>query len=368
MNLFSDDNRIVMTLDAGGTNFVFSAIRSGEEIITPIRKPSNADNLQMCLETIIGGFEEVKSKISGKPEAISFAFPGPADYPNGIIGNLPNLPAFSDDVPLGPILENHFNIPVFINNDGDLFAYGEAIAGALPHINSLLEEKGNPKRYSNLFGITLGTGFGGGIVRNGELWLGDNAVGAEIWLLRNKMLPESNVEATVGIAALKRLYSENSGLEVSEVPSPKDIYEIAKGEKEGNRDAAEKAYKIMGETIGDALANVVTLIDGIIVIGGGMSGAASLLFPHIINEMKSKYKKVNGEEFDRLAVNVYNLEDSSEAETFVKGKIKELNILGSNRTISYDPERKIGLLLSKLGTSEAISLGAYAYALNQLDK
>ena len=69
----------------------------------------------------------------GKPVAISFAFPGPADYPNGIIGGyLPNFPSFREGVALGPFLEYKFGIPVFINNDGDLFAYGEGWAAHCP--------------------------------------------------------------------------------------------------------------------------------------------------------------------------------------------------------------------------------------------
>ena len=103
-------------------------------------------------------------------------FPGPADYPNGIIGDLGNLPGFRGGVALGPMLEEKFGIPVFINNDGDLFVYGEAIAGFLPYVNGLLEKAGSPKRYKNLFGVTLGTGFGGGIVRDGELFIGDNSM------------------------------------------------------------------------------------------------------------------------------------------------------------------------------------------------
>ena len=67
--------------------------------------------------------------------AISFAFPGPADYPNGIIGGyLPNFPSFREGVALGPFLQEKFGVPVFINNDGDLFAYGEALGGTLPEV------------------------------------------------------------------------------------------------------------------------------------------------------------------------------------------------------------------------------------------
>ena len=57
-------------------------------------------------------------------------------------------------------------MPVFINNDGDLFAYGEALGGTLREINAKLEASGSPKRYRNLVGFTLGTGFGSAFIEN----------------------------------------------------------------------------------------------------------------------------------------------------------------------------------------------------------
>ena len=184
------DNQIVLTLDAGGTNFVFSAIQANEKIIDDIQFPSNGDNLEKCMSNILSGFREVKSKLKTKPVAISFAFPGPADYPNGIIGDLPNLPAFRGGVALGPMLEDNFGIPVFINNDGDLYAYGEALYGFLPYVNNLLKQTGSSKRYKNILGFTLGTGIGCGIVRDGNLFFGDNSCAGEIWLLRDKLNAE----------------------------------------------------------------------------------------------------------------------------------------------------------------------------------
>ena len=81
-----NDNRIVMTLDAGGTNLVFSAIRGGNEIVTPITLPSCACNLEQCLGQLSTGFSRIREQLTEAPVAISFAFPGPADYPAGIIG------------------------------------------------------------------------------------------------------------------------------------------------------------------------------------------------------------------------------------------------------------------------------------------
>ena len=186
MNL-TNDPRIVMTLDAGGTNFRFSAIRGGKPVTQTVAMPSNGDDLPRCLANIVEGFTRVKQQCPEPPVAISFAFPAPADYPHGIIGDLYNLPGFRGGVALGPMLEEKFGIPSFINNDGDLFVYGEAIAGFLPYVNGLLEQAGSPKRYKNLFGVTLGTGFGGGIVRDGELFIGDKSMGGEVWLLRNRI-------------------------------------------------------------------------------------------------------------------------------------------------------------------------------------
>ena len=131
MNEYVSDKRVVLTLDAGGTNMVFGAMQGAEFIVEPITLPSNSDNLDLCLKTMAEGFQMVWDRLAEDPVAISFAFPGPADYPNGIIGGyLPNFPSFRDGVALGPFLEEKFGIPVFINNDGDLFAYGEALCGA----------------------------------------------------------------------------------------------------------------------------------------------------------------------------------------------------------------------------------------------
>ena len=101
--MYQTDKRTVITLDAGGTNFVFGAIRGNQDVIKPISLPSNSHDLGQCLETLERGFREVINALDEKPVAISFAFPGPADYPNGIIGGyLPNFPSFRDGVALGP--------------------------------------------------------------------------------------------------------------------------------------------------------------------------------------------------------------------------------------------------------------------------
>jgi glucokinase len=365
---YAKDPRVVLTLDAGGTNFVFSAVQGDRLVVEPVTLPSNAHDLQLCLDTIVEGFTKVKEKAPAPPVAVSFAFPGPADYPTGIIGGLGNLPAFKEGgVALGPMLEDRFGVPVFLNNDGDLFAFGEAIAGFLPWVNDLLAQGGRPKRFRNLFGATLGTGFGGGIVQDGRLWIGDNSGGGEIWLFRNKLDPAQNIEEAVSIRAIRRVYAQIAGIAAETAPEPKDIFAIGKGEKPGHRAGAIEAFRRMGEAAGDALASAVTLIDGLVVIGGGLTGAADLFLPALVAEMNSTFETPSGP-IPRLEVKAFNLEDAAEREAFVRGEAREVAVPGSGRKAAYDPLKRVGVGLSRLGTSRAVALGAYAFALACTDR
>ena len=337
--MYRYDNRVVITLDAGGTNLVFGAMQANKFIVDPITLPSNADNLDKCLATMVEGFQAVIDKLEEKPVAISFAFPGPADYPNGIIGGyLPNFPSFREGVALGPFLEYKFGIPVFINNDGDLFAYGEALGGALPEVNARLEALGSPKRYKNLVGYTFGTGLGIGIVVNNELNRGDNS----------------------------RVYGELSG-NPDHGLEPKDLCDIADGKREGDTEAARKAFAEMGEIAGDAMATAVTLIDGLIVIGGGITGARKWIMPSLLKELRSKMHTIAGDELNRVQMKVYDLDNEEEFKEFAKGDQRTLKVYGTDRYVAYDPQKRIGVAISKLGASNAISVGAYAFALSQLD-
>ena len=362
----SADARIVMTLDAGGTNLKFSAIRAGQLLFDPIYIPSEAADLTRCLGNIVEGFSQVRSRCPALPAAISFAFPGPADYPAGIIGDLGNLPGFRGGVALGPMLEDHFRLPAFINNDGDLFVYGEAIAGFLPYVNGLLEQAGNPKRYKNLFGVTLGTGFGGGIVRDGKLLVGDNSAGGEAWLLRNKLDPSVNAEEGASIRAVRRVYAEVAGIPFERAPEPKVICDIAAGQTSGHREAAVEAFRRLGDVVGDAIAQALTLIDGLAVVGGGIAAAAPFFLPSLVGALNDVYHKPAGPQ-RRLIARAFNLEDATDRAVFLKGEVRTVTVPGGTRTVQYDPLQRTAVGLSRLGTSEAVAVGAYAYAIRQLD-
>ena len=365
--MYKKDNRIVATLDAGGTNFVFGAMKAGEFIIDPVSVPAQSHDLDLCLQNMVNGFQQVFDKLDEKPVAISFAFPGPADYPNGIIGGyLPNFPSFRDGVALGAFLESKFGVPVFINNDGDLFAYGEALCGMLPEINSRLKELGSTKQYKNLIGYTLGTGFGIGVVIDNNLNRGDNSC-VETFCLRHRDMPDVIVEDGVAIRAVCRVYGEQSG-NPDHGLTPKDICEIADGTREGDQVAAKEAFASLGRVAGAAISTAVTIIDGLVVIGGGVSAASRWIMPALLEEMRSKLRTLGGDEVNLVQMKVYDLENADEFALFAKGETKKIKVYGENRYVDYDCQKRVGIAISKLGASKAVSVGAYAFALSELDK
>jgi len=363
---FRTDSRIVMTLDANSAVMVFGAMQGGEFIVDPITLDANAHDLDLCLQTMVKGFRMVRDQLARQPAAISFAFPGPADYPNGIIyGYLLNFPSFRGGVALGPYLRKKFGIPVYINNDGDLFAYGEALGGVLPDINERLELAGSSKRYRNLLGYVFGDGFGVGMIVNGMLNRGDNSC-VETCYFPHAKRPDIIVEEGVSIRAVKRVYKELSSDERE--LEPKDIFEIAEGRMEGSREAAVQAFAEMGELTGEVMLPAANITDGLIVLGGGMTGAARYIKPAILEVMRSKIHTLDGKELGRIPMKVYDLDNEEEFADFVKGEQQKMKIYGSEIEVDFDPQKRIGVTVSKMGAGKAIAIGAYAFALDQLDR
>jgi glucokinase len=357
-----EDNKLtVLTLDAGGTNLVFSAVQNNKILEKKVHLPAPSETLEEFLMKTVSGFSQLQEKTGTKADAISFCFPGPADYEEGIIGDLENLPFFRGGVPLGKILENEFHIPVYINNDGDLFTLGEAIGGFLKEVNAK-----SRKKYKNLLGVTLGTGFGGGLVSGGRLFHGDNSAAAEINRFSGFFNRSESAEEVLSIRGIRRLFAEAAGISFEKTPEPFDIYRIGTGEKEGDRFAAVAAWERFGRALGDALANAVSLTDSCVVIGGGLSGAQQLFLPAAIKQMNGFLQKKDGSRVPRMEVTAFNWEDSADKEKFLADDTVILKVPFSEDTQVYSPVKKIAAGISCLGTSDAVALGAYAFAKNRL--
>lgn len=240
------------------------------------------------------------------------------------------------------------------------------MAGVLPEVNKRLEEAGSSKRYKNLIGITLGTGFGAGVVIDKILLTGDNGAGGDVWIFRNKKYPDLVVEESVSIRAVKRVYQELSGEDATNL-TPKDIYGIASGICEGNREAARDSFRELGEMAGSAIAGLLTVVDGLVVMGGGLAGAAEYTLPSLMKEMKGTLSTFAGDSFPALQMDVYDLTNENGYQDFLKEETIEVPVPFTNKKVTYYPQKRVGVALTSLWVSRAVSLGAYAFALAQLD-
>ena len=358
----------MLVLDAGGTSFRFNAAQGGRVMLeAPYVLPSYGDDLERSLGQLRDGFAKVHAETGRQAVAVSFAFPGPADYRAGIIGDLPNLRGYRGGVALGPMLEAQLGLPTFIHNDGALFAYGEALGGLLPYVNEQLAAAGSSHRFGNLLGFTLGTGFGGGIVVDGRLVDGDNSGAGQIWTMRHRDDPGRTSEEGVSIRAVRAAFATAAGLAPGDVPEPKGIADIATGRAPGNARAAQEAFRRLGQVAGNAITHALALIDGLVVIGGGISSAAPLFLPALLDEMNGTIE-TDGGPVDRLPCKVLDVDDPAGLAALVGNATRAVRVPGTQSTVAYTPHKLTGLGVSRLGTTAAIALGAYAVALDRLDR
>ncbi|MBO6103067.1 MAG: hypothetical protein J6P03_07415, partial [Opitutales bacterium] len=187
-------------------------------------------------------------------------------------------------------------------------------------------------------------------------------------LLQNGLRPDCIAEEGACIRAVQKAYARRVNAEDYASLSPKDIEDIALGKREGDKKAAIEAYEEMGLVLGSAFSTIATLFDSLIVVGGGLSYGHRLFLDKAVSVMNGSIKKYDGSVLNRLAQKAYNLEDASSMAEFLKGGEKAIKVYGSEREVVYDPIKRVGLGISRLGTSEAVAVGAYAFALNQIDK
>jgi len=213
--------------------------------------------------------------------------------------------------------------------------------------------------------VTLGTGFGGGIVIDKVLLNGDNSAGGEIWCSRNCLYTNTIAEDSVSIRAVRRVYAREAGIAFKNAPQPYDIFKIAQGEQPGNKEAALKAWDELTTVLADVLGNGLRFTDGLVVIGGGLSGAWPVFMPMLIRKMNEPYN-VNGNIIPRMETEVFNLMDDEDLKRFTEKSGKMVKVPFSEQEVWYDPSKRVGVGVTTLGTSSAVAVGAYAFAMQKL--
>ena len=253
-------------IDFGGTKIKFGLIQeSGAILGETLTLPTNSDRRgDEIVGTMIEGIEQIAQDSELAIERINgigIGSPGPLDLKKGIILEAPNLPTLHY-FPLKQTLENYFNIPVAINNDGNCFVLGEAYFGSA-------------QSASIVCGATLGTGFGCGIVIDRKIFEGATGTAAEVW---RSPYADRNFEEYGSARAVVRVYQQITDRELD----AKEIFALA----QENDQEALAAWSEFGVHLGTILAIITNVVDpDVIVIGGSVSNAWQFFYNSLIENL-----------------------------------------------------------------------------------
>ncbi|MFA5362318.1 MAG: ROK family protein [Candidatus Omnitrophota bacterium] len=212
---------------------------------------------------------------------IGLGLPGPIDTSKGVVHFFPNIPDWNE-VPLTRILKAELSFPVFIDNDANLMALAEHRLGAA-------------KGSTNAVCLTLGTGVGGGIIINKELYRGSTYAAGEIGHMPlNEHGPRCNcggsgcLEMYIGN---RRIMERVTAVFGREIP----LEEISSLAHKGNK-RAQDIWMEVGTHLGTSLAGVVNLLNpDCVVIGGGVANAGKILFDVVKKTVKARSMKVQAD-------------------------------------------------------------------------
>lgn len=283
---------LAMGVDLGGTNIKGAVVSSRGDVLSFFSNPTEVekgkervfDNLEANVRSAC---QRAGVKLS-EIKCVGIGSPGPLNTKTGIVIEAPNLPGWNY-VPLKDIFEERLGVPVFIENDANAAGYAEAWLGAGRGTDCML-----------LF--TLGTGIGGAIVINGELWHGPDDSAAELGHITikydgalcgcgNKGCLEAYASAPATVKRMKRALARGKKstitryLKEGRELTTKLIHKVA---REGD-ELCRRVIKETGTYLGIAFSSYINIFNpDIIVLHGGLSGAGRMLFDAIRAEIKKR--------------------------------------------------------------------------------
>jgi len=289
--------RIAIGVDIGGTNTKYVLAKEDGTVLSSYKKttPISSDNKKKIEELMVDNLKEflntdsAKKAIAGASESspvagIGIGIAGLIDRRSGKIIQSPNMSALNG-VPLKDIFEKEFSLPVVIANDANIYAYGEKWVGA-------------GKDYDNFAVITLGTGLGGGLIYNGELYEGPMEIG-------HMVIVPSGRYCTCGSYGCLESYASGRSIVDNVVTAlekgtesllsqccdgniykidPEIVFTTA---LEGDN-LSREVFRELGQFLGIGISNLMNILDlEAIIIGGGLIGAWDL-FIEKLNKEASK--------------------------------------------------------------------------------
>lgn len=263
-------------LDIGGTNIKYILMSEEQEILEKGSIKTITENKEAFYESL----ESLVNKLNTNKEiqSIGIGFPGAVNTLTGEIKFAVNL-GF-DNLDLKSFFNDKWNIDSYILNDANAAAYGEY--------------KTRNDVDSMLF-LTLGTGLGGGIVLNKELYFGKNFSAGEVGHIpiesdERRICGCGNTNCIETFVSKKGILKavENYESIIKKLPTNYDVKEIFDLYKKGNQDAVNILESIF-DKFSKVVAGIVNTLDiESVVIGGGIAEAGNELL-EIINKSFDKY-------------------------------------------------------------------------------
>jgi len=281
---------LYLGLDLGGTNLKYALGSETGEIVVRFSKPSLADQEQETIfENMFSAVEELLKEAENrnkKVNAIGVGSPGSVDFKSGkLLDSTPNFEHWTN-APIKKRFEDRFNLPTWADNDANLMALAEA-------------RKGAGQKYNNLLCVTLGTGIGGGIIINNELYRGVHYSAAEIGHIiieyggrpcncGNRGCLEAYAAAPAMVECYRRKLKRTGVMFDIDELSTEFIFQKA----ELNEDLAKETINETCDYLGVGIASIVNTIDpDIVILGGGVAEAGMEFIQRIEQVVKQNALK-----------------------------------------------------------------------------
>ena len=158
--------KLLLGVDVGGTKVAAGLVTGVGEIVSKTRNPMNPNGTaEEGLAAVRTAIDAALAEFTGEIASIGIVAPGPLDPKSGIVLNPPNVPCWRN-FHLAQRLAETYRLPVQLENDANAAALAEALWGA-------------GRGYGNVLYVTLGTGFGMGIILNCRIFQGRTGAAAE---------------------------------------------------------------------------------------------------------------------------------------------------------------------------------------------
>ena len=264
----------ILAIDIGGTMIKYGLVSSDGEILSTDKIETEAEK---GLENILNKIDNIFKRYK-KNNPVGIAVSGTGQI-NGMIGKViggnPIIPNWIG-TNLVKILEEKYNLPAVLENDVNCVALGEKWIGA-------------GKDLSNFICLTIGTGIGGGIILNNQLFRGENFVAGEFGHI---LIKKGEFEQFASTTALIRLVKERT----RKTLNGKEIFDLEKKEIVEYQEVISEWI----ENLTDGLSSIIYCFNPAnIILGGGVIGQGEPLINRIKNSL---FKKIGSQFKEKLNI------------------------------------------------------------------